>query len=137
MNNVFLQRRFYITNTQTSKGLRITLLVYAIYSLVYGLLHVISPEMVGAKDPAIERVLGAAVLAFALGAGLAYLEKEWDKVKIAVLMQAAWMILYTITMAWGILTGGIIAAVLAPTIIGAVFAILLLVFYIREVRIHR
>ena len=43
-------------NTQTSKGLRITLLVYAIYSLVYGLLHVISPEMVGAKDPAIERV---------------------------------------------------------------------------------
>jgi len=124
-------------NTQTSKGLRITILVYALYSLVYGLLHVISPEMVGAKDPAIERVLGAAVLAFALGAGLAYLEKDWGKVKIAVLMQAAWMILYTITMAWGILTGGIIAAALAPTIIGAVFAILLLVFYIREVGIHR
>ena len=124
-------------NTQTSKGLRITLLVYALYSLVYGLLHVISPEMVGAKDPAIERVFGAAVLAFALGAGLAYLEKDWDKIKIAVLMQVAWMILYTITMAWGILTGGIIAAAWAPTIIGAVFAILLLVFYIREVGIHR
>ena len=124
-------------NTQTSKGLRITLLVYAIYSLVYGLIHVISPEMVGAKDPAIERVFGAAVLAFALGAGLAYLEKDWDKIKISVLMQVAWMILYTITMAWGILTGGIIAAAWAPTIIGAVFAILLLVFYIREVSIHR
>jgi len=124
-------------NTQTSKGLRITLLVYALYSLVYGLIHVISPEMVGAKDPAIERVFGAAVLAFALGAGLAYLEKDWDKVKIAVLMQVAWMILYTITMAWGIVTGGIIAAAWAPTIIGAVFAILLLVFYIREVSIHR
>jgi len=124
-------------NSHTSKGLRITLLVYAIYSLVYGLLHVISPEMVGAKDPAIERVLGAAVLAFALGAGLAYLEKDWAKVKIAVLMQVAWMILYTITMAWGIVTGGIIAAAWAPTIIGAVFAILLLVFYIREVSIHR
>ncbi len=124
-------------NTQTSKGLRITLLVYALYSLVYGLLHVISPEMVGAVDPAIERVLGAAVLAFALGAGLAYLEKDWDKVKIAVLMQVAWMILYTITMAWGIVTGGIITAAWAPTIIGAVFAVLLLVFYIREVSIHR
>ena len=124
-------------NTQTSKGLRITLLVYAIYSLVYGLIHVISPEMVGAKDPAIERVFGAAVLAFALGAGLAYLEKEWDKVKIAVVIQVAWMILYTITMAWGILTGGIIAAAWPPTIIGAVFAILFLVFYIREVSIHR
>jgi len=124
-------------NTQTSKGLRITLLVYAIYSLVYGLIHVISPEMVGAKDPAIERVFGAAVLAFALGAGLAYLEKDWDKIKISVLMQVAWMILYTITMAWGILTGGIIAAAWAPTIVGAVFAILLLVFYLREGSIHR
>jgi len=93
--------------------------------------------MVGAKDPAIERVFGAAVLAFALGAGLAYLEKDWDKVKIAVLMQVAWMVLYTITMAWGIVTGGIIAAAWAPTIVGAVFAILLLVFYIREVSIHR
>ena len=119
-------------NTQTSKGLKITLLVYAIYSLVYGLLHVISPEIVGAKDPAIERVLGAAVLAFALGAGLAYLEKDWDKAKIAVLMQAAWMTLYTITMAWGILTGGIIAATWVPAIIGAVFAIMLLVFYILK-----
>ena len=50
-------------NAQTSKGLRIALLVYTIYSILYGLLHVVSPELVGAKDPAIERVLGAAVLA--------------------------------------------------------------------------
>ena len=120
-----------------SKGLRTTLLVYTIYSIVYGLLHVISPEMVGAKDPAIERVLGAAVLAFALGAGLAYLERAWDKVKIAVLVQVVWMILYAITMAWGILAGGIIAGAWPPTIIGAVFAVLLLVLYIREERIER
>jgi hypothetical protein len=77
-------------NNQISRGLRITLLVYAIYSIVYGLLHIISPETVGAIDPAIERVLGAAVLVFALGAGFAYLEREWNKVKISVFMQAAW-----------------------------------------------
>ena len=57
---------------QTTKGLRILLLIYAIYSALYGLLHVVSPELMKAKDPAIERVFGAAVLAFALGAGLAY-----------------------------------------------------------------
>jgi uncharacterized membrane protein AbrB (regulator of aidB expression) len=91
---------------QTSKGLRIVLLVYAIYSVLYGLLHVVSPETVGAKDPAIERVLGAAVLAFALGAGLAYLERAWDRVRIVVLVQVVWMILYTITMAWGITAVG-------------------------------
>jgi len=122
---------------QTSKGLRIVLLVYAIYSVVYGLLHVVSPETVGAKDPAIERILGAAVIAFALGAGLAYLERAWDRVKLVVLVQAVWMILYTITMAWGLLAGEILAAAWAPTIIGAIFAILLMVLYIREERIQR
>jgi hypothetical protein len=124
-------------NVQTSKGLRITILVYTIYSVLYGLIHVISPETVGAKDPAIERILGAAVLAFAFGAGLAYLERAWDRVKIMVLVQAAWMILYTITMAWGLLVGGITADAWIPTIIGAVFAVLLTTFYIREERIKR
>ena len=122
---------------QTSKGLRIVILVYTIYSVLYGLLHVVSPEMVGAKDPAIERVLGAAVLAFALGAGLAYLERAWDRVRIVVLVQVAWMILYTITMVWGILAGGIGAVAWPAAIIGAVFAVLLAVLYIREERIKR
>ena len=75
------------------------------------------------------------MLAFALGAGLAYLERAWERVKIIVLVQAAWMVLYTITMAWGLLVGGIIAAAWIPTIVGAVFAVLLLALYIREERI--
>lgn len=120
---------------QTSKGLRIVLLVYTIYSLFYGLVHVVSPEMVGAKDPAIERVLGAAVLAFALGAGLAYLERSWDKVNLVVLVQAAWMILYTITMVWGLLAGEIVTIAWPAAIIGAIFAVLLAAFYLREIRI--
>ena len=122
---------------QTSKGLRIALLVYTIYSIVYGLLHVISPETVGAKDPAIERVLGAAVLAFALGAGLAYLERAWDKVKIAVLIQTVWMILYTLTMIWGLLTGEIVSMAWPAAIIGAVFAVIFTVLYIREEKIDK
>ena len=122
---------------QTSRGLRIAILVYTIYSVLYGLVHVVSPEMVGAKDPAIERVLGAAVLAFALGAGLAYLERAWDRVRIVVLVQVVWMILYTITMAWGILAGGIDAVAWPAAIMGAIFAVLLTVLYAREERIKR
>jgi hypothetical protein len=121
-----------IMNNQISRGLRITLLVYAIYSIIYGLLHIISPETVGAKDPAIERVLGAAVLVFALGAGFAYFARVWDKVKISVFMQAAWMILYTITMVWGLLTKEIISMAWPPAIIGAIFAVLFTIFYISE-----
>jgi uncharacterized membrane protein len=118
---------------QTIKVLRITLLVYAIYSLIYGLLHVISPELMMAKDPAIERVLGAAFMAFGLGAGLAYLEKAWEKVRLVVLVQIIWMVVYTLTMAWGILVGGIPTIAWGPTAIGAVFAILLAVLYNRDV----
>jgi len=122
---------------QTSKGLRIVLLVYTIYSIIYGLLHVVSPELMMAKDPAIERVLGAAVIAFAFGAGLAYLERAWERVKIVVLVQVVWMILYTITMGWGILVGGIPAEAWMPTMIGAIFAVVLMTLYIRENRIKR
>ena len=121
---------------QTSKGLRIALLVYGILWGLYGLLHVLAPELMQAMDPAIERVLGAAVVAFAVGAGLAYVEKAWDRVRIVVLLQIMWMILYTITMVWGILAGGITPAAWPPTIIGAVFAVLLAVLYVREQRMQ-
>ena len=122
---------------QTSNGMRIALLVYAILWGLYALLHVLTPELMQAKDPPIERVLGAAVVVFAVGAGLAYVERAWEKVRIVVLLQVIWMILYTVTMAWGILAGGITPAAWPPTIIGAVFAVLLAILYIREQRIHR
>jgi membrane associated rhomboid family serine protease len=124
-------------NGQTSRGLRIVLLIYAIYSVLYGLIHMVSPELVGAVDPAIERVLGAAVIAFGLGAGLAYLERAWDKVRIVVLVQVAWMILYTFTLTWGILAGGIDAMAWPAAIIGFVFALLLAIFTLREERVQR
>jgi uncharacterized membrane protein len=119
----------------TSKGLRIMILIYAISSTFSGLFHMFSPQTVVAQDQAIERVLGGALLAFAFGAGLAYREREWDRVKIAVLMQVAWMILYTITLAWGVLTGGLLAEAWSSTIIGAVLAILFISLYIREERL--
>lgn len=123
-------------NGLTSKGMRVLLLVYSIFFGVYGLLHIVSPELVGAKDPAIERVLGAAALAFAIGALLAYLERSWEKIRIVVLTQAVWMGLYTLTMVWGLVTGEIIAMAWGPALIGAVFAVLLIVLYIRENRLQ-
>lgn len=121
----------------TSRVLRITILIYAISSVLSGLFHMLRPQTVAAQDQAIERVLGGAMLAFALGAGLAYLDRAWDRVKIAVLMQVAWMVLYTITLAWGILTGELLADARPSTITGAVLAILMGSLYIREVRLQR
>jgi hypothetical protein len=124
-------------NGLTSKSFRIVLLVFAILWAIYGLLHVISPELMQAVDPPIERVLGAAVFTFALGAGLAYFDKMWVKVKNLVLVEIIWMSLYTITMAWGILVGAITPDAWVPTIIGAVSAILLVILYIREEKIQK
>ena len=121
----------------TSKRLRVLLLVYAIVMGLYGLVHVVSPELVLARDPAIERVLGVAVVAFAFGAGLAYGEKVWARVRLVVVVLIVWMILYTVTMAWGILAGGIDPMAWAPTALGAVFAVLLTAFYLREMRTGR
>jgi hypothetical protein len=122
---------------QTSKTFRITILIYAILMVLSGLFHLFSPQTAVAQDQSIERVLGGAMLAFAIGAGLAYLERAWDRVRIAVLMQIAWVILYTITMAWGILSRGLLPEAWPTTIMGAVISILLTFLYIREVRLKR
>jgi len=54
-----------------------------------------------------------------------------------VVVQAAWMILYSITMAWGILVGGIPVMAWMPTLIGAVFGVLLTILYSREERLNK
>jgi uncharacterized membrane protein len=121
----------------TSKAFRIIILVYAINLVLSGFFHILGPQTVVAQDQSIERVLGGAMLAFAFGAVLAFLEKVWDRIKIVVLTQIAWTILYTVTLAWGILTGGLLTAAWPNTILGAVIAILLTFLYLREVRLHR
>jgi hypothetical protein len=124
---------------QTSKGLRILLLVYAIYMAIYGLGHVLMPGTLGPLDPATTVLFGLAVLVFVIGALLAYREKTWEKVRIVVLMQVVWMILYTIGFVWGLASGGIPAEAMmfGPPIIGGIFAILFLIFYFRERKMQR
>jgi hypothetical protein len=119
-----------------SKTLKIVMLVFAIWWAIYGLLHIVAPELMGAIDPAVERILGAAIVAFALAALLAYLTPLWESARLVVLALAVWMVLYTITMAWGLLSGSIIAAAWPPTIIGAIFAVLLVILYRREASRH-
>jgi hydrogenase-4 membrane subunit HyfE len=120
-----------------SKGLRITLLVYAIVSVLSGLFHIISPQTAYAEGNAIERVMGGAMLAFALGAWLAYRESDWNKVKIVVSMLISWMVLYTVMMVWGVLTGGLRIEALPTIIVGPALAMLLIFLYIRENKLNK
>ncbi len=115
-----------------SSGLKIVVGVYAVLFAIYGLMHVISPELMQAKDPAIERLLGAGIVVFAVGVWLAIRQSGWDRARIMILIQVAWMLAYAVFMAWGILSGEITAAAWPPTIIGAAFAVVLAIFYFRE-----
>ncbi|MBN2016587.1 MAG: hypothetical protein JW794_00390 [Candidatus Cloacimonetes bacterium] len=119
-----------------SKGLRITLLVYAIVSILSGLFHIISPQTAYAEGNAIERVMGGAMLAFAFGAGLTYFDRTWKSVKIVVLMLIAWMLLYSLIMLWGVLAGALRIEALPTIIFGAAIAIFLLFLYIRERKLN-
>jgi len=120
-----------------SKGLRITLLIYAIISVLSSLLHIISPQTAAAEGNAIERVMGGAMLAFAFGAWLAYRESDWNKIKIVVSMLIAWMVLYTVMMAWGVLVGGLRIEAIPTIIFGPALAILLIFLYIRENKLNK
>ena len=107
-------------NKKTSKRLRIIILIYAIFLILSGLFHIIKPQTAELESRAIERIFGSSMLAFALGAVFAYKNIIWKRIKIAVMMLLTWQILYTITMAWGVLAGGLPTASWSAVITGAV-----------------
>ncbi len=117
-----------------SSGLRITLLIYAILMALYALPHLFFPEIMG-TDSAANRLVGAAALAFGLGAALAWLDSVWDHVRIVIEMQIAWTVLYTLALLWDIVIGGSDPALLPPAVIVGIFAVLFILFYFRQGRI--
>jgi hypothetical protein len=62
------------------------------------------------------------------------MEKTWERAWLMVLALVVWMVLYTLTMAWGIQAGCPPDSAWAPAAVGAVFTVLLEVRDRREVR---
>ncbi len=73
---------------QISNGLKITFLVHLIVGVIFGLIYLLIPEVWGnlvnwpVKEPALYRLVGAAILGFSTSSWLAYRETAWEKVKI-------------------------------------------------------
>lgn len=116
-----------------SSGLRITLLVYAILLALYGLPHLILPQVMG-TDSAANRLVGAASLAFAFGAVWAWFDHAWDRVRIVLAMQIAWTVLFALALLWDIGIGGSPVELLPAAVLMAVFAVFFIAFYLREGR---
>ena len=101
------------TEQSVPGGLRTTFLLSFVIGGVVGLQHLLAPRLwtdlagIAVTDTVLWRLVGAAVLGYAVGAGLAWREKTWPRVRIAAAMHAAWSALGAAVIAWGIVYEGL------------------------------
>jgi hypothetical protein len=96
-----------------TSGLKTTFLIHAIISGLVGLQHLIAPriwtDLAGMQiaETVTWRLIGAALLGFALSSWLAYRAGTWSRVRIVVLMEILWSTLGALVIAWGIIFEGL------------------------------
>ena len=123
--------------TQIAPRLRTLFLVHFIVAGVFGLIYLLIPETWGnliswpIQEPAIYRLVGAAVLGFAASSWFAYRATGWEKVKIVVQMEIVWTVLGTLVLLWGLLFASLPAFGWVNAVILAGFAIAFIAFYQR------
>jgi hypothetical protein len=122
---------------QIQSGLKTTFLVHIIVGAIFGLINLLVPEAwslggVLVKEPAMYRLVGAAILGYAASSWWAYKETAWEKVKIVVQMEIVWTILATLALLWGLLFAGLPALLWVNAVIMGGFAAAFSFFYSRK-----
>lgn len=93
-------------------GLKTTFLVHFIIAGLVGLQHLLAPrvwtDLAGMviTITVTWRVIGAAVLGFAVSSWLAYREEVWGRVRIIVVAEIVWSVLGALVIVWAILVEG-------------------------------
>lgn len=127
-----------IMEKRISSGLKTTFLIHAIIAAFFGLAYLLIPEVWGnlvkwpIKEPEVYRLLGAAVLGFAVSSWFSYQATAFSEVKIVVQMEIAWTILGTLVLLYGLLFAGLPPFAWVNAILLGLFAIAFIIFYSKE-----
>lgn len=125
-------------NTQLSQGLKTTFLIHFVIALLFGLGFLLIPGVVGSiyglnvQEPEIYRLLGGAMLGFAVSSWLSYQATGWESVRIVVVMELVWTVLGTLVMLYALLLAGFSMLGWLNAVILAAFAIAFGRFYFQK-----
>ena len=121
-----------------SQGLKTTFLVHFIVALLFGLGFLFMPVLVGSwyglnvQEPDTYRLLGAAMLGFAVSSWFAYRATDWESVRIVVVMELVWTVLGTLVMLYALLLAGFPALGWLNAVILGAFALAFGRFYFQK-----
>ena len=121
-----------------SQGLKTTFLVHFIVALLFGLGFLFMPVLVGSwyglnvQEPDTYRLLGTAMLGFAVSSWFAYRATDWESVRIVVVMELVWTVLGTLVMLYALLLAGFPALGWLNAVILGAFAIAFGRFYFQK-----
>jgi hypothetical protein len=121
-----------------SRGLKVTLLIYAIVALVSGIVLYLLPGPWGIAvrwfpfDPAMTRLYGAALLTLAVGSWFGYRTSRWEELRIIVVMEIAFAVLSTVAALWGVVFRATSVFLWGPIVIWVAFAAAWVYFYFNR-----
>ena len=121
-----------------SQGLKTTFLVHFIVALLFGLSFLFMPVLVGSwyglnvQEPDTYRLLGTAMLGFAVSSWFAYRATDWESVRILVVMELVWTVLGTLVMLYALLLAGFPALGWLNAVILGAFALAFGRFYFQK-----
>lgn len=124
--------------TQLTQGLKTTFLIHFIVALLFGLGFLLIPAVLGnwyglkVQDWTGYRLLGGALLGFAVSSWLCYKANSLESIRIVVVMEIVWPTLGALVMLYALLFTGYPALAWINAVIFAAFAIAFGWFYFRK-----
>lgn len=97
-----------MADQRISSGLKTTFFIHFIITSVVGVQHVLAPrwwtDLAGMEITITVtwRIIGAAVIGFAVSSFLAYKAEFWEQVRIVVIMEIIWSVIAALVIIWGI-----------------------------------